>query len=79
MRHSFAVEALRRGYAAGRDAQATLPRLARYMGHVTPAFTHYYLKFTEPIRQAASDRFRRTLAPSLLAPVPSKARKGGVV
>ncbi len=79
LRHSFAVEALRRGYAAGRDAQATLPRLARYMGHVTPAFTHYYLKFTEPIRQAASDRFRRTLAPSLMAPAPSKPRKGGVV
>jgi integrase len=32
LRHSFAVEVLRRGYGTGQNAQAVLPRLARYMG-----------------------------------------------
>jgi integrase/recombinase XerD len=57
MRHGFAVEALRRGYDAGMNAQAMLPRLARYMGHAGAQYTHYYLKFTEPLQSAASARF----------------------
>ena len=77
LRHSFAVEALRRGYAAGRGAQATLPRLACYMGHAGPTFTHRYLKFTEPIRQAASARLHQHLARILCLPKPRQARKGG--
>lgn len=59
MRHGFAVEALRRGYDAGMNAQAMLPRLARYMGHAGAQYTHYYLKFTEPLQSAASDLFLR--------------------
>lgn len=77
LRHSFAVEVLRRGYTAGRDAQATLPRLARYMGHFGPVFTHRYLKFTEPIRKAASARFRQHVARILCLPKPCQAQKGG--
>lgn len=77
LRHSFAVEALRRGYRAGRDAQATLPRLARYLGHASPLFTHYYLKFTEPVRRAAADRFRQHLASSLFPTRRASSRKGG--
>ena len=61
MRHSFAVEALRRGYSMGQNAQMVLPRLARYMGHSGVQFTHYYLKFTEPLRCAANDLFRQHL------------------
>ena len=59
LRHGFAVEALRRGYDAGMNAQAMLPRLARYMGHAGARYTHYYLKFTEPLQGAASDLFLR--------------------
>jgi len=61
LRHSFAVEALRRGYSMGQNAQMVLPRLARYMGHSGVQFTHYYLKFTEPLRCAANDLFRQHL------------------
>jgi site-specific recombinase XerD len=77
LRHSFAVEALRRGYRAGRDAQATLPRLARYLGHASPLFTHYYLKFTEPVRHAAADRFRQHLAASLFPARRAGSHQGG--
>ena len=65
LRHSFAVEVLRRSYRAGKNPAATLPRLSRFMGHATPACTHYYLKFTEQLRAVASDRFRRHIADSL--------------
>jgi integrase len=78
LRHSFAVTALRRGYDAGQHPQATLPRLARYLGHASPAFTHYYLKFTEPLHQAASVRFHRRFVGSLITPANLKPRKGGV-
>jgi len=76
LRHSFAVEALRRGYIAGQNAQAVLPRLARYMGHSGVQFTHYYLKFTEPLRCVASDRFRHHLSAVILPTISLK--KGGV-
>ena len=74
LRHGFAVEALRRGYDAGLNAQAVLPRLARYLGHSGAQSTHYYLKFTEPLRCAASDRFRQHLAAAIL---PSADRQEG--
>jgi integrase/recombinase XerD len=63
LRHSFAVEVLRRGYTRGREPGAVLPRLARYMGHAGAQFTHYYLKFTEPLRAAAAARSRPGLPP----------------
>jgi site-specific recombinase XerD len=76
LRHSFAVEALRRGYDKGQNPQVVLPRLARYMGHASAQFTHYYLKFTEPLRCAAGDRFRRHLASAVLSP--ANGGRGGV-
>jgi site-specific recombinase XerD len=76
LRHSFAVEALRRGYDRGQNPQVVLPRLARYMGHAGAQFTHYYLKFTEPLRCAAGDRFRRHLASAVLSP--ANGEQGGV-
>jgi len=54
----------------------TLPRLARYMGHAGAQFTHYYLKFTEPLRCAASDRFHQHMAGTVLPP--ADRQKGGV-
>jgi integrase len=78
LRHSFAVEVLRRSYRAGKNPQAVLPRLSRFMGHVTPACTHYYLKFTEQLQAVASDRFRQHIAHSLLASTgESVAQNGG--
>jgi site-specific recombinase XerD len=78
LRHSFAVEVLRRSYRAGKNPQATLPRLSRYLGHVTPVCTHYYLQFTQSLQVAASDRFRRHITRSWAGLTDNKAsRKGG--
>jgi integrase len=63
LRFSFAVNALQRWYAQGADVQAKLFHLATYMGHVNPASTHYYLKLTPELRQAASQRFQQQLGP----------------
>ncbi len=57
LRHSFALNALKRWYVDGCDVQAKLPLLSRYMGHVSIHSTHYYLRFVEGIRSEASDRF----------------------
>lgn len=61
-RHAFAVHALLRWYRAGEDAQAKLPLLAIYMGHVSIVSTQYYLKLTEPLAHAASERFANRCA-----------------
>jgi integrase len=79
LRHSFAVEVLQRSYGAGENPASTLPRLSRYMGHVTPACTHYYLKFTEQLQVIASDCFRRHVADSLFASVKKGATQTGGV
>jgi integrase len=65
LRHSFAVNALQRCYTQGDDVQAKLPHLAMYMGHVSSVSTHYYLKFTPELREAASQRFHERFAPLL--------------
>jgi len=72
LRHSFAVEALRRAYRAGQNPQTFLPCLARYMGHGHMLYTHYYLKFTEPLRCAASERFHQSFAATILPPAAPK-------
>jgi integrase/recombinase XerD len=56
-RHTFAVHALLRWYRAGADAQAKLPFLATYMGHVSIVSTQYYLRFIDELAGLASDRF----------------------
>jgi integrase/recombinase XerD len=61
-RHSFAVAALLRWYEAGADAQANLPRLALYMGHVSIVSTAYYLRWMPAVVSRASDRFARACA-----------------
>lgn len=63
LRHSCAVLALQRWYAQGIDVQAKLPHLATYLGHVSAASTHHYLKLTPELRQAASERFHQRFAP----------------
>jgi len=70
VRHSAAVLMLQRWYAQGADVQAKLPHLAAYLGHVSAVSTHYYLKLTPELRQAASQRFHQRFGPVLV--------KGGV-
>jgi integrase len=62
LRHSCAVLVLQNWYAQGLDVQAKLPYLATYLGHANVASTHYYLKLTPELRQAASERFHRRFA-----------------
>jgi integrase len=59
LRHSFAVTVLERWYRQGVDIHTKLPHLAAYMGHVCPVSTHYYLRLTPELRQAASRRFHQ--------------------
>ena len=73
-RFSFAVNALLRWYREGADVGVKLPLLATYMGHVSVVSTHYYLRWVEPLRTAASERFARHYG-ELVVPVPG--RKGG--
>jgi len=63
LRHSCAVLVLQRWYAEGGEVQAKLPYLAAYLGHVSPVSTHYYLKLTPELRQAACQRFHQRFAP----------------
>ena len=63
LRHSCAVLVLQQWYAQGEDVQAQLPRLAAYLGHVSAVSTHYYLKLTPELRQAACQRFHQRFAP----------------
>jgi integrase len=71
VRHSFAVAALLRWYRAGVDVHAKLPLLAMYMGHVSIVSTQYYLRFVEPVAQAASERFAQHYG-ALLTPTPKE-------
>lgn len=70
LRHSFAVEALRRQYRAGHDVQSFLPKLALYMGHVSIASTAHYLAFVPDIAQYASERFRQHFGCLIVAGTP---------
>lgn len=57
LRHSFAVNALKRWYEEGVDAGAKLPMLSTYMGHVDISSTHYYIPFANGVKEEASARF----------------------
>jgi integrase/recombinase XerD len=57
LRHSFAVQALIRGYHNGVDLHSHLPRLAMFMGHVSIVSTAHYLHFVPSMRELASARF----------------------
>ena len=57
LRHSFAVERMRRWYVEGVDVQARLPHLSVYMGHVRPQESYWYLSATPELLTAAAERF----------------------
>jgi integrase/recombinase XerD len=58
LRHSFAVERMRRWYDDGVDVQARLPNLPVYMGHVRPQESYWYLSATPELLTTAAERFR---------------------
>ena len=59
LRHGFAVAALDRWYRQGVDVQSKLPHLATYLGHVSVASTHYYLRLSVELGQSVSQRFHQ--------------------
>lgn len=62
LRHGFMIRALARWHKRGEDAQTKLSHLATYVGHASPASTHYYLQLTPPLSEAASRRFHKYCA-----------------
>lgn len=58
LRHSFAIERIRRWYHEGADVQARLPNLSVYLGHVRPQDTYWYLSATPELLTAAAARFQ---------------------
>jgi integrase len=63
LRHSFIIEALQRWYAQGEQVRNKLMHLSIYVGHVSPASTHYYLQLTPQLREAANERFHQCVTP----------------
>lgn len=59
LRHGFAIERLRQWYQEGKDAQALLPNLSVYLGHLGPQETFWYLTATPELLSAAAKRFER--------------------
>ena len=57
LRHTFAVERMRRWYHEGVDVQARLPNLSVYLGHVRPQESYWYLSATPELLSAAAERF----------------------
>jgi len=59
VRHSFAVHTLIRWYQEGADVGALLPRLSTYLGHVTPAYTYWYLSAAPELLAFAAARLEQ--------------------
>ncbi len=59
LRHSFAVRTLLGWYRDGADAQALLPRLSTYLGHVEPASTYWYLSAAPELMALAAQRLEQ--------------------
>lgn len=56
LRHSFAVHTLVRWHQDGEDVNALLPRLSTYLGHLTPAYTYWYLSAAPELLALAAAR-----------------------
>ena len=60
-RHRFAVCTLLDAYRQGQDPDTRLSRLSRYLGHVDPKSTYWYLSAAPELLQLAGDRLQRHL------------------
>jgi hypothetical protein len=47
-------------YQAGDDVAALLPRLSTYLGHLTPAYTYWYLSAAPELLTLAAGRLENT-------------------
>ena len=59
LRHSFAVNTLRRWYAEDQEIESRLPALSTYMGHIDPSSTYWYLTATAELLEHARERMER--------------------
>jgi integrase/recombinase XerD len=86
LRHSFAVNALKRWYEDGVDVGAKLPMLSTYMGHADISSTHYYIPFAKGVAEEASALFHSRFGTAVTCQDsdaqgvdPAESRTGGVV
>ena len=61
LRHSFAVNTIRRWYEAGLEVEPRLPSLSTYLGHVNPSATYWYLTATPELMALAAKRLERAM------------------
>jgi integrase/recombinase XerD len=61
LRHAFAVHTLLDWYRTGVDAEARLPWLSTYLGHVSPVHTYWYLTVTPELATLAHRRLEHFL------------------
>jgi integrase len=61
LRHRFAVNTLIDWYRQGVDAQARLPVLSTYLGHVEPRDTYWYLTAAPELLELAARRLEPTI------------------
>ena len=59
LRHSFAVNTIRRWYEAGLDVELRVASLSTYLGHVSPTSTYWYLTATLELMALAAKRLER--------------------
>ena len=57
LRHTFAVNRLRRWYEEGADIASLLPNLSVYLGHSNPSASYWYMTCTPELMAAASALF----------------------
>lgn len=62
LRHTMAVRTLLRWHGEGRDVNALLPVLCRYMGHESISETYWYLTGTPELMEVASEAFESHFA-----------------
>jgi integrase len=60
LRHTFAVDVLRRWYLRGVDVERSLPLLSTYLGHTRLEHTYWYLSAVPELLQLASFVAQRT-------------------
>ena len=66
LRHSFACTRLLTWYREGKDANALLPALATYLGHVKVSSTQVYLQATAELLEEANKRFHENFRQNVL-------------
>jgi len=65
LRHSFAVNTIRRWYEVGLDVELRLASLSTYLGHVSPTSTYWYLTATPELMALAGKRLERAMGRQL--------------